>query len=286
MKKFIAFIIFSVSVLLLTGCSSDKMEDITIYTSVYPIEYVTKELYGDYSTIYNMYPQGINPYKYKFTSKQINDYGSSDLVIYDGLGNEKDAIVKMLNKNKSLKIIDATNRIQITSSEDEIWINPSNILILARNIRDGLKEYVSSSLIEKDIDKNYEQLKINVSNIDVELKEMGENAPKKTLIVQSNDLLFLSKYSLNILSLDDSTITDKIYSDVENAIENDDIKYIYLLDGEEENDSVKKLKEEFENIEVIYLNPINNISSTDKNDGIDYITLMNENIDKIKQELY
>ena len=286
MKKFITFIIFSVSVLLLTGCSSDKMEDITIYTSVYPIEYVTKELYGDYSTIYNMYPQGINPYKYKFTSKQINDYGSSDLVIYDGLGNEKDAIVKMLNKNKSLKIIDATNRIQITSSEDEIWINPSNILILARNIRDGLKEYVSSSLIEKDIDKNYEQLKINVSNIDVELKEMGENAPKKTLIVQSNDLLFLSKYSLNILSLDDSTITDKIYSDVENAIENDDIKYIYLLDGEEENDSVKKLKEEFENIEVIYLNPINNISSTDKNDGIDYITLMNDNIDKIKQELY
>lgn len=286
MKKFITFIIFSVSVLLLTGCSSDKMEDITIYTSVYPIEYVTKELYGDYSTIYNMYPQGINPYKYKFTSKQIKDYGSSDLVIYDGLGNEKDAIVKMLNKNKSLKIIDATNRIQITSSEDEIWINPSNILILARNIRDGLKEYVSSSLIEKDIDKNYEQLKINVSNIDVELKEMGENAPKKTLIVQSNDLLFLSKYSLNILSLDDSTITDKIYSDVENAIENDDIKYIYLLDGEEENDSVKKLKEEFENIEVIYLNPINNISSTDKNDGIDYITLMNDNIDKIKQELY
>ena len=286
MKKFITFIIFSVSVLLLTGCSSDKMEDITIYTSVYPIEYVTKELYGDYSTIYNMYPQGINPYKYKFTSKQIKDYGSSDLVIYDGLGNEKDAIVKMLNKNKSLKIIDATNRIQITSSEDEIWINPSNILILARNIRDGLKEYVNSSLIEKDIDKNYEQLKINVSNIDVELKEMGENAPKKTLIVQSNDLLFLSKYSLNILSLDDSTITDKIYSDVEDAIENDDIKYIYLLDGEEENDSVKKLKEEFENIEVIYLNPINNISSTDKNDGIDYITLMNDNIDKIKQELY
>ena len=286
MKKFITFIIFSVSVLLLTGCSSDKMEDITIYTSIYPIEYVTKELYGDYSTIYNMYPQGINPYKYKFTSKQIKDYGSSDLVIYDGLGNEKDAIVKMLNKNKSLKIIDATNRIQITSSEDEIWINPSNILILARNIRDGLKEYVNSSLIEKDIDKNYEQLKINVSNIDVELKEMGENAPKKTLIVQSNDLLFLSKYSLNILSLDDSTITDKIYSDVEDAIENDDIKYIYLLDGEEENDSVKKLKEEFENIEVIYLNPINNISSTDKNDGIDYITLMNDNIDKIKQELY
>ena len=286
MKKIITFLIFSVSLLLLTGCSSDKMEDITIYTSVYPIEYVTKSLYGDYSSIYNMYPQGINPYTYKFTSKQIKDYGNSDLVIYDGLGNEKDSIVTMLNNNKGLKIIDATNRIQVTSSENEIWINPSNILILARNIRDGLKEYVNSALIEKDIDEKYEQLKINISNIDVDLKEMGENAPRKTLIVQDNDLLFLTKYSLNVISLDDKTITDKIYSDASDAITNEEIKYIYLFEGEKENDSVKKLLEENEGLELIYIDPINNISSGDKNDGIDYITLMNDNIDKIKQELY
>lgn len=286
MKKFIAFLIFGVSTLLLTGCSSDRMEDITIYTSVYPIEYVTKELYGEYSTIYNIYPQGINPYNYKFTSKQIKDYGSSDLVIYDGLGNEKDAIVKMLNKNKGLKIIDATNRIQVTTTENEIWINPSNILIIARNIRDGLKEYVNSSLIEKDIDENYEKLKIEISNIDVDLKEMGENAPNKTLIVQNDELLFLSKYSLNVISLDEKNITDKIYSDAKYAIENDDIKYIYLFEGDKENEYVKQIMEEVEGLEIVYLDPIYNISSALKNDGYDYTDLMNENIDKIKQELY
>lgn len=286
MKKFISFLIISISLLLFTGCSSDKMEDITIYTSLYPIEYVTREIYGDYSTVYNMYPQGINPYTYKFTSKQIKDYGSSDLVIYDGIGNEKDYIVKMLNKNKNLKIIDATNRIQVEGTENEIWINPSNILILARNIRDGLKEYVNSALIEKDIDEKYEELRINISNIDVDLKEMGENAPKKTIVVQSNDLVFLGKYNLNVLSLDDKTITDKIYSDISNIIADEEIKYIYLFEGEKENDSVKKLLEEYPDLEILYLDPINNISSNDKNAGIDYITLMNKNIDKLKQELY
>ena len=252
MRKIIAFILLSITTLLITGCSSDSMEDITIYTSVYPIEYVTKELYGNYSTIYNIYPQGINPYKYKFTNKQI----------------------------------DATNRIQITTSENEIWINPSNILIIARNIRDGLKEYVNSSLIEKDIDTNYEKLKIEISNIDVDLKEMGENAPKKTLIVQDDEMLFLSKYSLNVISLDEDKITDKIYADAKDAIENDDIKYIYLFEGEEENEHVKKLMEEIEGLEIIYLDPIYNISSNAKNDGYDYTDLMNENIDKLKQELY
>jgi len=286
MKKIIIFIILSMSTLLITGCSTDSMEDITIYTSVYPIEYVSKELYGDYSTIYNIYPQGINPYKYKFTDKQLKDYGSSDLVIYDGLGNEKDSIVKMINKNKGLKIIDATNRIQITTSENEIWINPSNILIIARNIKDGLIEYVNSSLIEKEINEKYEKLKIEISNIDVDLKEMGENAPNKTLIVQDDEMLFLSKYNLNVISLDEKNITDKIFSDAKDAIENNDIKYIYLFDGEEANDYVKKLMDEIEGIEIIYLDPIYNISSSAKNDGYDYVDLMNENIDKLKQELY
>ena len=269
MKKIISIFLLTISILFITGCSTDSMENITIYTSVYPIEYVTKELYGNYSTIYNIYPQGINPYKYKFTSKQIKDYGSGDLVIYDGLGNEKEYIVKMINKNKKLKIIDATNRIQITASENEIWINPSNILILARNIKDGLKEYVNSSLIEKDIDENYEKLKIEISNIDVDLKEMGENAPNKTLIVQDDEMLFLSKYSLNVISLDEKNITDKIYADAKDAIENSNIKYIYMFDGEEANEHVKKLMEEIEGLEIVYIDPIYNISSNAKNDGYD-----------------
>jgi zinc transport system substrate-binding protein len=262
------------------------MENITIYTSIYPIEYVTSELYGNYSTINNMYPQGINPYEYKLTNKQIKDYGNSDLVIYNGLGKEKDYIVTMVNNNRKLKIIDSTNRIEVKYSQDEVWINPSNILMVARNIKEGLKEYVVSENLDKKIDDNYEALKINISNLDVELKEMAENASNKDILVQSDELTFLSKYGLNITSVDEKTVTDKIYNDAKNLVEGDNIKYIFLLSGEEENEYTKKLKEVKEDLEVVYIDPINNISTEDKNDGKDYITIMNDNIDKLKQELY
>lgn len=285
MKKISSFIILVISILLVSGCASDSMEDIDIYTSSYPIEYVTSELYSDYSTIYNMYPQGINPYNYKFTGKQISDYGNSDLVIYDGIGKEKDYIVKMLNKNKNLKIIDATNRITINKTEDEIWINPSNILMISRNIRDGLKEYVNSALIEKAIDENYEKLKINISNVDVDLKEMGENSTKKTIITQDSGLSFLSKYNLNVIVLDE-TSSDKLYSDTSSLIDDEGIKYVYIFKDEKENEIIERLKSEHEGLETLYLDPINNISTSDKNEGKDYISIMNENIDKLKQELY
>ena len=286
MKKKISFIILLIGIFLLSGCTTDSMENINIYTSIYPIEYVTSELYGNYSTIYNMYPQGINPYEYKLTKKQIKDYGNSDLVIYNGLGKEKEYIVTMVNDNKKLKIIDSTNRIEVKYSQDEVWINPSNVLMVARNIKEGLKEYVISENLDKKIDDNYEALKINISNLDVELKEMAENASNKDIIVQDDELTFLSKYGLNITSLDNDTITDKIYNDADNLIGSGNIKYIYMFIGEEENEHTKALREAHDGIEIMYLDPINNISTDDKNSGKNYITIMNDNIDKLKQELY
>ncbi len=286
MKKKISFIILLLGIFLLSGCTTDSMENINIYTSIYPIEYVSNELYGNYATIYNMYPQGINPYDYKLTNKQIKDYGNSDLVIYNGLGKEKDYIVTMVNNNKKLKIIDSTNRIEVKYSQDEVWINPSNILMVARNVKEGLKEYVISENLDKKIDDNYEALKINISNLDVELKEMAENASNKDIIVQDNELTFLSKYGLNITSLDDKTISDKIYNDANNLIDSGNIKYIYMFVGEEENSFTKALREAHSDIEIQYIDPINNISTEDKNAGKDYISIMNDNIDKLKQELY
>ncbi len=286
MKRIISLICLFTIIFLLSGCANDSMDNITIYTSVYPVEFVTKKLYGDHAKVYNMYPQGINPYTYKLTNKQISDYGTSDLVIYNGLSNEKDYIVKMINDNKNLKIIDATSNIEFTYSLDEIWINPSNILMVAQNVKEGLKEYVNSTLLSSEIDSKYEELKISISSIDAELKEMVENASDKTIVVQNNELTFLDKYGLNVISLDDSTITDKVYTDTVKTINEGNIKNIYIIKGQEKNESVKKITKEFPDLKIIEIDTINNISTNDKNEGLDYITIMNDNIDKLKQELY
>lgn len=286
MKKIISLLGLVIGIFLITGCSDDSMDNITIYTSVYPIEYVTEEIYGAHSKVYNIYPQGITPYDYKLTDKQISTFADSDLIVYNGLSQEKDYMSKMLNINKKLKIIDATSNIEYTNGFDEIWINPSDILMIAQNVKDGLKEYVNSKIINDDIDQNYEQLKINISNLDAELKQMVENSDNKNIVVQDNELTFLSKYGLNIISLDKDTITDKIYNDAKDSVNGNGLSYIFVLKGHKKNDYTKRLLEEIPSLQVIEIDPINNISTNDKNEGIDYITIMNDNIDKLKQELY
>ena len=290
MKKIFTIIGLVAISLLLSGCSNDSMEDITIYTSVYPIEYVTNELYGTHSKIYNMYPQGIEPYNYEFTEKQISDFSGSDLVIYNGLDNEKDLIVKMIDNNQNLKIIDATNRIDITDNVDEVWINPSNILMISKNIRDGLKEYVTSDLIKEDIDEKYEILKLKISSLDADLKEMAENAKDKNIVVSSNQFLFLKKYGFNVISLDEDTYTERDYNEAKNLIENGVVKYVFMKDTEIENTTIKnsvvtRLRNEC-SVSLLLIDTLDNINTSDKNEGLNYYTIMNDNLDKLKQELY
>ena len=287
MKKIIKLFSLIGIIFVLTGCiNKDSMEDITIYTSVYPIEYVTERLYGNHANVVSFYPSESNPYEYKLTKKQIKDYSTSNLIVYNGLDKEKDYIVEMINNNKNLKIIDATARIEYQNSMDEIWINPSSLLTIAQNVKNGFKEYVTSSYLQDEIDNNYDKLKLEISTIDAEMKEMVANAENKTIVVSSNDLTFLSKYGFNVISLDDSTVTDKIISDTKKLINNKQISYIYMKNNEEENSTIKSIKQSYHNVEILKLNTLNTISAQDKANKKDYISIMYDNIDNLKKELY
>lgn len=291
MKK-LKYLVCAFIILLCAGCETginlnkDSMDDINIYTSLYPVEYVTNALYKDNGDIKGMYPAGIDPYKYKLTKKQIDDISNSDLVIYNGLTNERDLIVDMLNKNKNLKIIDATARINYTYDVDEIWINPSNILTIAQNIEKGLNEYVNSTYLKKDIEKNSEKMNISLSKLDAKMKEDIANAPHKTIVTTTDNFKVLEKYGLTIYSLDENSLTDKTYNDIVKLIKDESIKYIYTSEATKNNEYMKKLKQGFPSIEILTINTLNNISDDEKNSNKDYITIMNENLDKIKKELY
>lgn len=287
MKKIIKLFSLIGIIFVLTGCiNKDSMEDITIYTSVYPIEYVTERLYGEHANVVSFYPSESNPYEYKLTKKQIKDYSTSNLIVYNGLGKEKDYIVEMINNNKNLRIIDATARIEYQNSMDEIWINPSSLLTIAQNVKNGFKEYVTSSYLQDEIDNNYDKLKLEISTIDAEMKEMVANAENKTIVVSSNDLTFLSKYGFNVISLDDSTVTDKIISDTKKLINRKQISYIYMKSNEEENSTIKSIKQSYPSIEILKLNTLNTISAQDKANKKDYISIMYDNVDNLKKELY
>lgn len=287
MRKIIKSLLLIGMLFALTGCfKRDNFEDIDIYTTAYPFEYITNVLYGEHSTIHSIYPNGVNITNYKLTTKQIEDYSKSSLFIFNGLTNEKDYVIPMVKKNNNLKIIDTSLTMEYENNIEELWLNPSNFLMLTQNIRNGLKEYINNHYLKNEINTKYNELKVKISEIDAELKLMAESADNKTIVVASDMFNFLEKYNFNVISLEEnSNLTEKKILDVENMIENGEIDYIFLPDNIDESNTVKLIKTNT-NVEIATLHTISNLSEEEVAAKKDYLSLMKENIEALKNELY
>jgi zinc transport system substrate-binding protein len=258
------------------------MENIVIYTTTYPIEYITNELYKGHSRIFSIYPNEI----IKLSDKLLTDYSKSDLFVYNGLSEEKNYAVDMINKNKNLMIVDAAMGMEYTYGIEELWINPSNFLMLSQNIKNGFKEYITNSYLIHEIDNNYDELKLKVSEIDAEMKIMVENATDKNLLVSNDVFLFLEKYGINVVSIDpDTELLDKRISTAETLIKNGTIKYILVLKDEKLSEDTEKFISN-NKITKLYFHSLTTITKEEENEDNDYISIMYDNIDEIKKQLY
>lgn len=282
MKKLFLFLFTIVLIINITGCKTDSMDDITIYTTTYPIEYITNELYGNNSTVSSIYPNEI----ITLTDKLIKDYSESNLFVYNGLSNEKDYAVKMLNNNKNLMIVDATMGMEYENGVEELWLNPSNFLMLCLNIRNGMKEYITNGVLRKQIDENYEKIKLNISELDAEIKLLVENADDNLILVSNDSLKFLEKYNLKVLSVsNNNNFSEANLNDIKKQIANNKIKYIIMFENDALNDDIEKILNEAK-VEKLYFNSLITLSKENKTAKKDYIKIMNENLDILKREIY
>ena len=284
MKKLIPMLLM---LFLLTGCfKQDNLDGIDIYTTVYPIEYIVTKLYGNHSNVYSIYPDEVNIDNYELTKKQIKDYSSSNMYIFNGLSKEKDYVSEMFKYNKNLMIIDASSTMEYNYSNNELWLDPSNFLMMALNIKNGLTEYIENHYLKNEIEENYESLKVEISNIDARLKLLSENADSSTIIVDSNVFKYLEKYGFTVISLEEgATLTDKILSDAKKAIEEDNINYIFTFDKANLNSTVQSFISEYK-LEPLEFKTLSNLTDDERKLNEDYISLLNENIETLKNELY
>ena len=270
-----------------TGCKSDDMEDIEIVTTNYPNEYIIERLYGNHAKVSNIYPDGVDTSDYDFTNKQKRDFASKDLFIYTGLvDRERGLAVDLLDYNEDLKIIDSSYVLDNDYNMEEVWIDPSFMLMMSQNVRIGLKEYIENNYLKEEIDKNYEELKVDISELDADIRLAVENAPYKTIIATDNNYRFLEKYGVKVYIINDDT-TEKDLVEINNLIENGSITKIFSYEDNKITDNVQNLINTYPNsLEIINSNRIIVLNDEQRETETDYLTLMNQNLDDIREELY
>lgn len=281
MKKY--KILFLTFLLILTcSCSfkKDDLEDADIYTTVYPIEYISKYLYSEHGNIYSVYPKDADTSTYELSNKQIKNYAKGKLFIYNGLTNEKNIAKSLINQNKNLLIIDVSYGLSINDNVDELWLNPRNYLVLAKNIKINLSSYLESKYIIEDIENKYKNFEEEVSLIDASLQNLGKSAKennKSTLVVSTNSYKYLENYGFNIISLEDESNQKESKLDTIKAnFKSSKYKYILTVSKDEENEIINELTENY-NAKTLIINEFD----SNENSYQEYMINFVENIKTI-----
>ena len=283
---FLTIVLLIPIALITTGCTDDSMDNIEIIVTNYPNEYITKKLYENHATITPIYPDGVDINNYKISNKQKHDYAKKDLFVYNGLiEKERNLAIDLLDINPNLKIIDTAYVLETDYSPEEMWLNPSSLLMMSQNIRLGLEEYITSTYLQKDVDDAYDKLKIELSELDADYRVEVESTEHKTIIVADSALKYLEKFGLDVICID-SDANQKTLSQAEKAIKNKNVSYIMLFKGEEVNENAKKLLDTYTDIQKLELHKLDNISDTERSNKENYKTIMRSNLELIKKELY
>lgn len=287
MKKYIYLSLLIVISTILTGCfKSDKMEGIKIVTTIYPIEYVTNRLYQDYASIKSIYPRNSVSSTYKITDKQLQDYSENDLLIYNGNSKEKEYAKDMLKHNKSLKIIDAAYGLDTTYTDSDIWLNPSNILMIGQNIKNELSDYLTNPYLVSEIDNKYTLLKVDITELETELKKTADNSVNKKIIVADESLNFLERYGFEVINLTaNGKNKDSNIDTAKTLLSSKKLSYVFVIEHLDNPKIVETLKNDYK-IETLQIKALDTISEKDETNNEDYLSLMHYNISQIQKETY
>lgn len=281
MQRITKIFLLIMIVLCITGCfAEDKLINDNVYTTIYPIEYLTNTLYGEEKSVVSIYPNSADISNYELTDKQKEVYYHGALFVYNGLTNEKKLAKEFLNNNKDLLLIDVSYGLSYENSVEELWMSPNNYLMLAKNIKSNLMEYTTSKTVLEKIESKYKVLEENLSYLDANLRNIASSANfsgNATLVVSSNKLKFLENYGFQVLVVDN----DISSSNLKSGFRNQKYKDLYLCSNDIKTDLIIELETSYK-ANIIPVNMLYTLSDSEVAAKEDYVTIMNDFIENIR----
>lgn len=284
-KKIFSLILISAfTVTCLTGCDSKKIEKANILTTSYALQYLVDRLAINKDGVDTIFPAGVNTDDYTLTDKQIKKFATkNDIFVYNGLTKERKIALNLINTNNHLTVIDCTKGMSIINNGEELFLSPSNYLMLAQNMKNEFLEQTTSRVTKEEIESKYEKLKLTISTYDASLKEIASLSKNNTIVAGNSTFEFLEKYGFNVLTVESK---DNIKNDMQyakEAVKSKVAQYVFVLSTDEETENVKTLVSL--GATKVVINSMNNLTEDNKTNKVTYETIMNDLIENVRTEV-
>ncbi|MEH7127039.1 zinc ABC transporter substrate-binding protein [Neobacillus drentensis] len=294
--------------LLLSACTNSKdqvqkkKEQLTVYTTVFPLQYFTEQIGGKYVNVKTIYPPGADEHTFEPSQKDMMNLADSDLFFYIGLGLEGFVEkAKGTLKNEHVTLIPTAEDLKLPKFDDSheeehdqthkdinphVWLDPIYSKEMAAVIRDSLIKQMPQN--KQLFNENFQQLAVKLDELNTNYEQALTNAKHKRIIVTHAAFSYWEKrYGIEQISISGlSTANEPTQKELEKIIsvaEQDDLHYMLF----EQNVHSKLGKIVQKEIGAKAL-PIHNLAVL-SNDNIKnketYFSLMNQNLESLKTAL-
>jgi ABC-type Zn uptake system ZnuABC Zn-binding protein ZnuA len=194
--------------LLVSGCgrqpasSSGKAAPI-ILTSTTILADVTRSIAGDRLQVESLLPTGADPHSYQPTPQDAARVSESRLIIVNGAGYEQFLKSLIGNAGATATIVEASAgvspREEAGSVDPHMWLDPNNMILYAKNIRDALTRLdpAGEAVYKSNADSYIAQLKTLDSWIQ---EQVGQIPPEKRVLITNHESLgyFAERYGFTL----------------------------------------------------------------------------------------
>ena len=301
--------------------SSHPEETIKVVTTFYPMYDFTKNVAQDLAEVSLLLPAGTEVHDFEPSAKDVAEIQEADVFIYNSEEMETwvPSVLDTIDSTEVL-VIDASEGISFIENEaveehndsdhdhaehthdheeegqeeeehshaidPHIWLDP----VLAQEEVNTIKE----GLIEAD-PENEESYEVNADTynqkleaLDQEYRDAFQEAENRTFVTQHAAFAYLAqRYDLNQISIaglsSEEEPSPAKLAELSQLVDQEGMEYIYF-----EDNSSSKIAETLASevgIELALLSPLEGVSQSDQDAGVDYIEVMKNNLESLKKSI-
>ena len=268
---------------------------IQVATSFYPLYFFTTQVGGDKAQVFNITPASAEPHDYDPTTKDIAKVQDSRMIVLNGgkLESWGNKIRDNLKGSKTLVIVAGDSLATRELSENgkkiqdpHVWLDPT----LAKQEIEKIKEgFIKVDPANKAYyEKKASDLEKKLDQIDSDFKKGLANCQQKDIVTSHAAFGYLAaRYGLTQIPISgvspDQEPSAQKLTEIADLVRKNNIKVIFF-----ESLVSPKLSQTIASetgAKTMVLDPIEGVAPQDLKNGVDYIKLMNQNLENLQTAL-
>ncbi|MEJ9228609.1 zinc ABC transporter substrate-binding protein [Peribacillus butanolivorans] len=314
MKKSVLLSLFLVTALFLSGCGNSKGETtdtdkdiLNVYTTVYPLQYFTEAIGGEYVNVETVYPPGTDEHSFDPSQKDIVKMAESDLFFYIGYNLEgfvtkaepilsKEGVTTVaIGETVHLDEDEHAHENEHAHEEDghdhggvnpHLWLDPIYSIEMAKSIKDELTKQMPEQ--KGYFDSRFNELSEKLKALDEKFSTTIESGRTNKIIVSHSAYGYWEeRYGLEQIGVTGLTSSNepsqKELGKIVTIADKENLHYVIF----EQNISSKltEIIQKEMGAKSLELHNLSVLTDKDIEAGEDYFSLMEKNIKTLQTAL-